>query len=165
MNYNTYKHLPTLIIFSNWLWIWAILFFLKITTLSPLPSLIIAVLFVFNAVFILNRFKNEKFKWIVSITESVFLFLVIYTRFSISKRDIIANIGLFIIYNIFLLAMGTNIYEIYFIFMPRSAKENSSNYYNYVLKKTQPTISIILISFILKYLIHSKKINVKLPII
>ena len=80
-------------------------------------------------------------------------------------RDIIANIGLFIIYNIFLLAMGTNIYEIYFIFMPRSAKENSSNYYNYVLKKTQPTISIILISFILKYLIHSKKINIKLPII
>ena len=53
--------------------------------------------------------------------------------------------------------MGTNIYEIYFIFMPRNAKENVKDYYNYVLKKSQPTIFIILFLFLLKFFIKQKK--------
>ena len=158
MDYNTYKKMPPImIIFSHWLWIWGIMFFLKFTNLSPLPSLIIAIFLVIIFAFVLNIFKTVKFKLFVSTAEIFILLLVIYTRHSINIHDIIANIALFVIYNIFLLMMGTNIYEIYFIFMPRNAKENVKDYFNYVLKKSQPTIFVILFLFLLKFFIKQKK--------
>ena len=102
-------------IYCYWLWIISILFYFNIIPYSPLISLIISfsITFIYNLFFTTNVPLNRRI--FIIILEFFFVYIV----FSKTKKlDIIPNIVLFYIYNLYLFINNKNVINIYVNIFP-----------------------------------------------
>lgn len=113
-----------LFIYCLWIIIFTILYYLDIVKYSLLYSSVVAFIFslFYNALFL----KRKLGDYLSIITVELLIVLVnvkkhffIDKKKLISYKDIIFNIILFLIYNLFLLIMRTNVYEYYFVILKK----------------------------------------------
>tara|TARA_Y100001980_G_C14503108_1_gene278901 strand:- start:711 stop:1094 length:384 start_codon:yes stop_codon:yes gene_type:complete len=112
-----------LFIYCLWILVLTITYYFDITKYSLLYSAVGALIFSLTYNIIIKRNLGE----LLAIVTIEFLLILINIKKHffidkkklISMRDIKFNIILFIIYNIFLLALGTNFYEYYLSLDPR----------------------------------------------
>lgn len=111
-------------IYCLWIFIFTILYYLDIVKYSLLYSSVVAFIFSLfhNALFL----KRTLYNYLLIMTVELLIVLVnvkkhffIDKKKLISYKDIIFNIILFLIYNLFLLIIGTNFYEYYFKILKR----------------------------------------------
>jgi hypothetical protein len=97
--------------YTYWLFIWAILYKLRIVTIQPLYELLIFALFF--STFLLLYFKITKIS-IVLISILIHIIpLIIIKKKKNTKKDILINFIVILIYNIFLLLNGKTIMGFY----------------------------------------------------
>mgnify|MGYP006168822025 FL=1 len=97
--------------YTYWLFIWAILYKLRIVTIQPLYELLIFALFFSK--FLLLYFKITKIS-IVLISILIHIIpLIIIKKKKNTKKDILINFIVILIYNIFLLLNGKTIMGFY----------------------------------------------------
>jgi len=113
------KHSRNLI-FCFWIFIFTILYYLDIVKYSLLYSSVVAFIFslFYNSLFL----KRNLGDYLLIITVELLIVLVnvkkhffIDKKKLISYKDIIFNVILFLLYNLFLLILGTNIFTYYFV--------------------------------------------------
>jgi len=109
-------------IFCLWVWIFTILYYLDIVKFSLLYSSLIG--FIFTLLTIYGR-PNILDYLLVLTLELFILLLNVKKHFIIDKKnlisynDIILNIILFLIYNLFLMILGSNFYDYYFVVLKK----------------------------------------------
>jgi hypothetical protein len=103
-------------IFSYWIFVWYILYFLKFVKYSPKFALYVAMIDNMILLSILIYKKSSIYDIAKFLAINTFIkYLPIYTLLDekIKRRDIIATIILFLIYLIYVYVNNNNIYEIY----------------------------------------------------
>jgi len=107
-------------LFSYWIFVWFILFYatsLKNPVPSPKLAFIVAIFENIIEIILLSRVNKNPWQ-ILKYFITIFLFkiLPIYLMWDIPvvlPRDIYILIGVFLVYNIYLYAMGTSLFEVY----------------------------------------------------
>ena len=129
MNYNIFLKTPTYqVVYSWWLWIWGLFFYFNIIPYSPLPSLILALMFTSYTQIVLFN-STILMKFVIIFIEFLIVFLIFTKKKIVNKKDIIANLILFAIYNIYLFILKkTNIYEVYFKHLKKKITTKQENY-------------------------------------
>jgi len=110
-------------IYCLWVWILTILYYLDIVKFSLLYSSVVAFIFTLLSIFL--RLDNI-LDYLIVVTFELFIVLLnVKKHFFIDKKnvisynDIILNIILFLIYNLFLMILGSNFYDYYFVVLKK----------------------------------------------
>ena len=108
------------LIYCIWIFIFTILYYLDIVKYSLLYSSVVA--FIFSLFFNSFLIKRPLGNYLLITTVELLIVLVnVKKHFFIDKKklisfkDIIFNVILFLLYNLFLLVLGTNFFEYYFV--------------------------------------------------
>ncbi len=107
------------LIFSNWIFIWFVLFYVGLTKYNPTFAILLASVMILSEIFILlwlgaNEYNIKKFIILNIIMKNVpLLILFSINKLKINKKDIYFSFILFFIYNIYLFINGMNIYSFY----------------------------------------------------
>ena len=109
-------------IFCLWVWIFTILYYLDIVKFSLLYSSLIGFIFTLLTIYGLPNILD----YLLVLTLELFILLlnvkkhfIIDKKNLISYNDIILNIILFLIYNLFLMILGSNFYDYYFVVLKK----------------------------------------------
>ena len=114
------------LIFCIWIFIFTILYYLDIVKYSLLYSSVVALIFslFYNSFFLKRNLGN----YLSVITVELLIVLVnVKKHFFIDKKklvsykDIIFNVILFLLYNLFLLILGTNFFQYYFVNLKKTS--------------------------------------------
>lgn len=108
------------LVFSNWIFLWFILYLLKVVTYNPSFILLASLLLLGLEVYLAIIYELTKYNIIKFITINTILKLIplgiLYSMNAIKIKlvDIQFTLILFSVYLVYLYANGTNIYEIYY---------------------------------------------------
>lgn len=122
-------------IYCYWLWLWTILYYLNIVTISPLISLILALVLTTYNLGINSKNKNINIwvRIIIILMELGILYLVMTKSTKITNYDILINILLFSIYLCYITIHKLDIWTIYLTKIPH--KLENKNLGEYLLGK------------------------------
>jgi hypothetical protein len=107
------------LIFSNWIFVWFLLFYFGLTKYNPSFALLLACIVIIFEIFALllqgtNEYNIKKFIIMNILLKQIpLLILFLENRIKIVDKDVYFAFVLFFIYNIYLLINGMNIYSIY----------------------------------------------------
>ena len=124
-NKNKFKNrIKFIYIYCYWLWLWALLYYNDFISISPLLSLIPAVIFTTYITFCSKIHKDTTiFLKILIVTIEITVLNKIFNKSQIiTNYDIIANILLFLVYSIYIKSNNLTFYKIYFQIIPKSSK-------------------------------------------
>ena len=117
------------LIFCFWVFIFTILYYLDIVKYSLLYSSVVA--FIFSLFFNIYLIRRNLGSYLSILTVELLVVLVnVKKHFFIDKKkvisyeDIIFNVILFLLYNLFLLVLGTNFFEYYFVNLKKNKEQN-----------------------------------------